>query len=152
VLPLEGIRDSADVDARVVRESVGGFGSLRVRTVVDSGSRAWISVTCSMWVALSECGATGHKETGVASKASVDSLFALAQLPPFRALRARYEGPGPAVDGFHHSLAITTRGRSRTIEWSDGGAIPEVLWQYDALLYRSTRGAPGSYPASVAGR
>ncbi|MEO6447277.1 MAG: hypothetical protein ABIZ91_12295 [Gemmatimonadaceae bacterium] len=138
-LPVEGEFPSPDAPARLVRESVGGIASLRVRTEIDSASRVWTLVTCAMNIPVAECGAKGHRSTGSLSVATIAQLFADTQKPEFRALAAKYPSGVVVADGMGHTVVVTANGFTRTIEWEDGATVPAPLEQFSSDMITATR-------------
>ena len=140
-LPVEGEVLERGVAARVVRESVGGIASLRVRTELDSASAAWVTTTCPMHLDAAACARDGTTTRGTASAAAVTALYTTARTDAFRALKSRYEPTGQVADGMAHTLIISGEGRTRRLEWADGANLPAALDQFSAELHQVTTGS-----------
>lgn len=124
---IVGEVDDPSAPAGIVRESLGGIASLRVRLTLDSATRSWGHRACAMHSSVDQC--NDYRAQGLATEAARDSLFSVVRSADFRALRSRYPAPANVADGMAHSLTITTEGRTRTITWGDGARIPESLRQ-----------------------
>lgn len=139
--PVEGEVIDPGVAARVVRESVGGIASLRVRTELDSTSKSWKVITCPMSLEGAACESKGHVTTGFASPASILALYNIGRSDAFRALKSHYRATGQVADGMSHTLTISAEGRTRTLQWEDGASLPTALSDFSTALYTATNGS-----------
>lgn len=104
-------------------------------TTVDSASARFEVVTCTSSVAQSACGDQQRRQ-GDVSPAYVGQLFGLAQTRDFLNLRETYDREGDVVppDGSWTQLIVTVGERTRTVRWSGGAELPQVLVRFGCWL------------------
>ena len=102
---------------------------------VDSATARFEVVHCRTGGSQSAC-LDQQRTQGDVSPALIGQLFAITQTPDFMKLRESYDRASDVVppDGSTSQLTVTVAERTRTVRWTSGAELPQILVRFQCWL------------------